>query len=43
MLCSVKVVPGGYYPDERFLRIHQSKSGMPAPGSRREAVLQAVA
>ena len=39
---SATVIPGGYYPDDRFLRIHQSKSAMPAPTSEQEAVLQAV-
>ena len=37
---SATTIPGGYYPDDRFLRIHQSKSAMPKPATNQEAVLQ---
>jgi penicillin V acylase-like amidase (Ntn superfamily) len=35
-------IPGAFYPDERFLRIHLVKSAMPQPNSYDEAVMQAV-
>lgn len=35
-------IPGTFYPDERFLRIHLIKEAMPAPGSFPEAMMQAV-
>jgi penicillin V acylase-like amidase (Ntn superfamily) len=35
-------MPGTWYPDERFLRIHAVKSSMPQPKSRREAIVQVV-
>ncbi len=36
-------VPGGFYPDERYLRLHMLKQGLPAPQSYKEKVMQAVA
>ena len=36
------VVPGNWYPDERFLRIHLVKSAMPTPQSYQEAVQHAL-
>merc|ERR1712150_94303 len=35
-------MPGSWYPDERFQRIHLVKSGMPQPKSYEEAMMQAV-
>ena len=35
-------IPGAYYPDERFLRIHLLKKGLPKPVATREAIQQAV-
>jgi len=35
-------LPGGFYPDERLLRLHLVKQGLPAPQSYREAVQQAA-
>merc|ERR1712217_368168 len=35
-------MPGAWYPDERFQRIHLVKSGMPKPRSYEEAMMQAV-
>ena len=35
-------IPGTFYPDERFLRIHLFKSSMPTPKSNVEAIQQAV-
>lgn len=35
-------MPGAWYPDERFLRIHLVKAGMPKPKTYQEAVMQAV-
>eukprot|EP00928_Gymnodinium_smaydae_P016399 TRINITY_DN16143_c0_g1_i1.p1 TRINITY_DN16143_c0_g1~~TRINITY_DN16143_c0_g1_i1.p1 ORF type:complete len:345 (-),score=31.83 TRINITY_DN16143_c0_g1_i1:116-1150(-) len=35
-------MPGAWYPDERFQRIHLVKSGMPQPQSYEEAMMQAV-
>merc|ERR1712061_899424 len=35
-------MPGAWYPDERFQRIHLVKSSMPKPKSYEEAVMQAV-
>ena len=35
-------IPGAYYPDERFLRIHLLKKGLPKPTATREAIQQAV-
>ena len=35
-------VPGAFYPDERFLRLHLLKSAMPQPTSYAEAVMQAL-
>lgn len=39
---SAVAMPGGWYPDERFQRIHLVKSGMPKPKSYEEAMMQAV-
>ena len=36
-------VPGTYYPEERFLRVHMVKSVMPVPKTLQEGVAQAVA
>ena len=33
-------MPGAWYPDERFLRLHLVKSGMPKPKSAEEALVQ---
>ena len=35
-------IPGAFYPDERFLRIHLVKRGLPIPKDYREAIMQAV-
>jgi penicillin V acylase-like amidase (Ntn superfamily) len=35
-------IPGAFYPDERFLRIHLFKSSMPTPKTNQEALMQAV-
>lgn len=35
-------LPGAFYPDERFLRLHLVKRGLPRPASFREAMMQAV-
>jgi penicillin V acylase-like amidase (Ntn superfamily) len=35
-------VPGTFYPDERFLRLHLLKSAMPPPASYEEAMMQAL-
>lgn len=35
-------MPGSFYPDERYLRIHLIKSSMPDPKSYKEAMMQAV-
>eukprot|EP00316_Scyphosphaera_apsteinii_P024077 CAMPEP_0119334188 /NCGR_PEP_ID=MMETSP1333-20130426/86781_1 /TAXON_ID=418940 /ORGANISM="Scyphosphaera apsteinii, Strain RCC1455" /LENGTH=323 /DNA_ID=CAMNT_0007344429 /DNA_START=84 /DNA_END=1055 /DNA_ORIENTATION=- len=35
-------MPGTWYPDHRFMRLHFVKEGMPKPNSLREAVMQAV-
>eukprot|EP00656_Telonema_subtile_P017853 TRINITY_DN19629_c0_g1_i1.p1 TRINITY_DN19629_c0_g1~~TRINITY_DN19629_c0_g1_i1.p1 ORF type:complete len:344 (-),score=59.14 TRINITY_DN19629_c0_g1_i1:213-1244(-) len=35
-------IPGAYYPDERFLRIHLMKSAMPKPASYQQAIQQAL-
>lgn len=35
-------MPGSWYPDERFVRLHLVKSGMPTPASYEEAMMQAV-
>jgi len=35
-------LPGAFYPDERFLRIHLIKSSMPKPSSYQEAMEQAL-
>lgn len=42
MARSAVAVPGAWYPDERFQRIHLVKSGLPVPSSTQEAVMQAV-
>ena len=42
MARSATVIPGNYYPDERFLRIHLIKSGLPTPASHGAAMMQAV-
>lgn len=39
---SAVAMPGSWYPDERFLRLHLIKSGMATPTSYQEAVMQAV-
>lgn len=39
---SAVAVPGSFYPDERLLRIHMIKQGMPRPKSLRQAFMQAV-
>lgn len=36
------VIPGNFYPDERFLRIHLLKAAMNQPNSYQEAVEQAL-
>eukprot|EP00928_Gymnodinium_smaydae_P024535 TRINITY_DN19826_c0_g1_i1.p1 TRINITY_DN19826_c0_g1~~TRINITY_DN19826_c0_g1_i1.p1 ORF type:complete len:354 (-),score=42.45 TRINITY_DN19826_c0_g1_i1:142-1203(-) len=35
-------MPGSWYPDERFQRIHLVKSGMPKPATHIEAMMQAT-
>ena len=35
-------IPGGFYPDERFLRLHLLRQGLPAPSSYRAKVAQAL-
>eukprot|EP00930_Biecheleria_cincta_P098733 TRINITY_DN90387_c0_g1_i1.p1 TRINITY_DN90387_c0_g1~~TRINITY_DN90387_c0_g1_i1.p1 ORF type:complete len:351 (-),score=52.36 TRINITY_DN90387_c0_g1_i1:280-1332(-) len=35
-------VPGSWYPEARFQRLHLVKSGMPKPVSYQEAIMQAV-
>merc|ERR1712137_94643 len=35
-------MPGSWYPDERFLRLHLLKAGMPTPSSYKEAFMQAA-
>ena len=35
-------MPGTWYPDDRFLRVHLVKDGMPTPKTYPEAVMQAV-
>jgi len=35
-------MPGAWYPDDRFQRIHLVKSGLPKPKSYEEAMMQAV-
>jgi len=35
-------VPGGFYPEERYMRAYMVKSAMPPPASLQEAVAQAV-
>jgi penicillin V acylase-like amidase (Ntn superfamily) len=35
-------VPGSWYPEERFMRIYMVKSGMEAPTSYSQAIMQAV-
>jgi len=35
-------IPGTYYPDERFIRIHLLKSAMPPPTGYEEAIQQAI-
>merc|ERR1712147_569887 len=35
-------MPGAFYPDERFLRIHLIKSSLPNPGSYQEAMEHAL-
>lgn len=35
-------MPGSWYPDERYLRLHLVKSGMPQPKSYEEAFMQAA-
>ena len=35
-------VPGGFYPDERFLRLHLLRGGLPAPSSYEGKVQQAL-
>lgn len=35
-------MPGSWYPDERFQRIHLVKSGLPQPSSYEEAMMQTV-
>ncbi len=35
-------VPGSWYPEERFMRIYMVKSGMEAPKSYSQAIMQAV-
>eukprot|EP00931_Biecheleriopsis_adriatica_P107678 TRINITY_DN82000_c0_g1_i1.p1 TRINITY_DN82000_c0_g1~~TRINITY_DN82000_c0_g1_i1.p1 ORF type:complete len:363 (-),score=36.49 TRINITY_DN82000_c0_g1_i1:5-991(-) len=39
---SAVAIPGSWYPDDRFQRIYLVKSGMPKPGSYKEAVMQTV-
>merc|ERR1711963_1022222 len=39
---SAVAMPGAWYPDERFQRIHLVKSSMPQPKTYTEAVMQAV-
>ena len=35
-------VPGAFYPDERFLRLHLLRKGLPKPKDAREALMHAV-
>ena len=35
-------MPGSFYPDERFLRLHLVKSALPPPKSQREAIQHAA-
>ena len=35
-------MPGSFYPDERFLRLHLVKSALPPPTSQREAIQHAA-
>ena len=35
-------LPGAFYPDERFLRIHLIRKGLPKPKDAREALMHAV-
>jgi penicillin V acylase-like amidase (Ntn superfamily) len=35
-------IPGAFYPDERFLRIHLIKEGLPTPSTYAESIQQAV-
>ena len=35
-------LPGAFYPDERFLRLHLVRKGLPPPKSHREALMHAV-
>ena len=35
-------MPGAFYPDERFLRLHLVRKGLPPPKSPREALMQAA-
>ena len=35
-------VPGAFYPDERFLRLHLLRKGLPPPTDAREALMHAV-
>merc|ERR1712176_1011903 len=35
-------MPGGWYPEERFQRLHLVKSAMPNPASYQEAIMQTV-
>lgn len=35
-------MPGSWYPEARFQRLHLVKSGMPKPGSYQEAIMQTV-
>jgi len=42
MARSAVAMPGSWYPDERFLRLHLVKSGMSKPASYQDAVMHAV-
>jgi penicillin V acylase-like amidase (Ntn superfamily) len=35
-------MPGAWYPDERFLRLHLVRKGLPKPRDYQEAVMQAA-
>lgn len=42
MARSAVAVPGGFYPDERYLRLHMLKQGLPAPGSYKEKYVRSL-